>query len=79
LLPELDVTSRIAFANARFGELAIQPRVHEGRQHTGFGFLVAKRHLSIGERALLFGATRYAMTVAVQSAKAVVGAEIVNH
>jgi hypothetical protein len=53
--------------------------VYERRQHAGFGFLVAKRHLAIGERALLFGATRHAMTVAVQSAKAVVGTEIVNH
>jgi hypothetical protein len=40
---------------------------------------VAKRHLSIGERTLLLGATRHTMMVAVKSAKAVIGAEIVNH
>src|SRR5690349_5264425 len=53
--------------------------MHERRQHAGIGFLLAKRHLSIGERTLLLGAARDPMMVAFEPAKAVVGAEIVNH
>jgi hypothetical protein len=41
---------------------------------------VTQRHLSIGERTLLFGASpRAIVKVSVEPAEAVVGAEIVNH
>ena len=34
VLPELDVASRVTLANARFGQFAVQPRVHRRREHT---------------------------------------------
>jgi hypothetical protein len=54
--------------------------VHGRSEHTSILFLVTQRHLSIGERTLLFGASSRAIVkVSVEPAEAVVGAEIVIH
>jgi hypothetical protein len=79
LLPEFHVAPGVTLAHACFRKLTIQPRVQCRREHASVLLLLAKRHFSIGERTLLFGAARSAMMVAVEPAKAVVGAEIVYH
>jgi hypothetical protein len=79
LLPELHVVSAVGLAGRGFGELTIEPRVHCRREHASVLFLMTQRHFPIRERTLGVRASRSAVVVTVEPAKAVVGAEIVYH